>query len=600
MLSTFRRFTKIVIWIVVVAFVGTIIFAWGMDITRSKAQKNFVGTIDGRDVDYKDFRPYLDRLYQQKQAATEEDLDAATVNSIRREAWDTYVADYLINQEIARRNISITDGELYQFIMANPPEDLKTNEAMMTNGKFDPQKFQELLANPQAAQYWKNYEPYYRNQLERNKLYTQIGMTARVSEQEIRDYFMNTNEKAKAEVINVTAMKFLNPGPEVTEDQVKSYYESHKEDYKVEDRASVDYIEFSKDPTEDDWELIHQEILAIKKQLNEGENFDSLAVAYSEDNSAKSGGDLGWFGAGRMVQPFNDAAFALKKGEISEPVRTKFGWHIIKVDDKRKGKDGDEVKARHILLKIKASQYTLEKAYNSAQGFLTAAEDKSFKNAAEELSLEIKNSGLFTETQSVPQLGNNRAINKYAFKNNVGTTPKMFENDAAIYVVKIAEKTKAGTAPFAEVKDRAEQDLKRFMAMNMAENEIKKIYAAIMGGKDFTKAAKEAEYDAFSSDLISRNGFLKVIGRDEAVIGGMFSLANPGDISKPIKYQRGYALLKLLERTSADPSKFAAVRDSLEQTLTREKSNTVLNTWYGELISSANVTDYLDEFFTAR
>ncbi|MEZ5358422.1 MAG: peptidylprolyl isomerase [Candidatus Zixiibacteriota bacterium] len=601
MLSSFRKLTKVVIWVVIVAFVGTIILVWGADITSSKAQKNIIGTIAGRDIDFGLYRPFLDRLYQQEQQKLgDQDMDATMINNLRRQAWDNFVADYLMNQELDKRNVTITNKEMYQYLKYNPPQEFRENPEFQTNGQFDYNKYLGTMANEQATYYWKQVENYYRPELAKAKLQQLIASTVRVGEQDIQEYYMDTQEKVKVEYINVSTAKYINPAPEVSEDQVLDYYNSHKDDYKVEDRASVDYVEFSKEPTDEDWDYIMKEADDVKALIDDGEDFAEMAISYSEGPSAPQGGDLGWFKKGQMVTEFDSAAFAMKVGEVSEPVKTKFGWHIIKLEDKRKKDGQDELKARHILFKIKASENTLSKAFTKAQEFLNNAESDGFDAAAEMDSLEVKNTGLFTENQSIPQLGNMRGVNNFAFQHDIGDISHTYENSSAMFVVRVAEKAKAGIATLDEIRDRVTADARRKLIMDICLGQADKVYDQVKDGANFESAAKEADCSYDKTDFFARNGFIKGIGRDPQPLGAAFSLKNPGDITKPVEYSRGYVIFKLLERQSADLTTYATVKDSIQQVLFQQRANEVLNAWYVELIKDAHVEDYIDEFFTVR
>ncbi|MCK5127434.1 MAG: peptidylprolyl isomerase [candidate division Zixibacteria bacterium] len=601
MLSSFRKIRKVVIYFVLVAFVGTIILVWGADVTRSKAEQNIIGTINGTDIDIQSYRPFVDRAYRQKQAQLgDEEMDAVVESQLRQDAWDQFVADYLLSQEIAKRKITVSDEEWYQFLKFNPPQDLQSNPAFQTDDKFDYQKYFGTLASPEAGAYWKNVEAMYRPELAKMKLQNQISSTVRVSEQEVQDYFTKTSEKAKVDIINISNVTFMTEGIDVSEEEIQNYYTEYKDNYEVDARASVDYVEFSKDPSERDWDIIEQDIIEIKAQIDAGDDFAELAIAYSEDNSAKDGGDLGWFTPGRMVEAFNDAAFALKNGEVSEPVRTKFGWHIIKADDRRKKDDTEEIKARHILLKIKASEETTNLAYRNAQEFLTLADDNSFDYAVDSMKIELKNTGLFTESSNIPQLGNNRSINKFAFKNDAGTISHIYENSASIVIVKVSEKIDAGFASLDEVKDQVTQDLKKEIAMQKCEEQINKAYETMKSGNDFALAAKDAGLVVTTSNLMARDGFLPGVGRDQLAIGTMFSLNNPGDYSAPVRYQRGYAMFKLIERKGADLTIYTAVKDSLQTIVLNSKVSETMNSWYANLIGGAEVEDYIDDFYSSR
>jgi len=601
MLSTFRKYTKAFIWVVVIAFVGTIIFAWGMDVTRSKTQKNIIGTIDGNDIDYRTYQSYYDRLYQQEQAKTNNELDLATLNTIRQNAWDQLVADYLFNREIQDRHITVTNEEFYAFLKYQPPQEIQQSEAFRgEDGKFNYQQYLAALADPRYGSFWQQVEYVYRPELRKMKLQDQIISTVRVSEDEIRDYFMNAKESAKVEYVNCNVAKYADPNLEVSEDDLRNYYANHKEDYKADERVSLDYVMFSKDPTERDWELIKLEAEEIKRMLDEGDNFEELAMAYSDDASASNGGDLGWFGKGRMVKEFEDAAFALNVGEVSDPVRTQFGWHIIKVLDKKKDKDGEQIKASHILLKIKASSETLDKAYSSAQQLSDAISGSDLAGAAQELGDTVKTTGLFTEKSPIPDIGYVKNIVKFAFNNEIGTISPIFETDAMVVVAKVAQKVAAGVQDYDEVADQVRRDFIDFLAKQKCKEDIDKIWAEVQNGASLKKAAKDDGYDVIETNEITRKSFLRGIGNAPEVVGTIFGMENPGDISGPVEYLRGWCIIKLIDRVGADLAEYGQVHDSLQQVILQEKQRDLFNDWYLNMLASANIEDFIDEFFTNR
>lgn len=607
MLGMFRKMTKVVIWLVIIAFVGTIILVWGMDLTgssaRKKAARNIAGTVSGVDLPYRQYSFYLDNLYQEEQAKTPDgELDLATVKKLRRQAWDNLVADYLIGREMDSRNITVTDDEFYLFLKNQPLDELQQNPNFQTDGRFDYNKYLAALSNPQAQQFWTQIDAAYRPQLRRQKLFIEISSTVRVSEDEIKDLFINSNEKAKADIIYVPVAKFTQPGPEVTEAEVKEYYEIHKEEYKTGKRSALNYVSFSKDPTEDDWERARLDLEEIKAEIEAGRDFAEIALERSEDiGSGQNGGDLGFFGTGQMVKPFEDAAFALEIGALSDLVRSKFGWHLIKVMEKKTEDDKEQIRASHILLKVdRASTETLDLLFQRAENFITDANENDFQSAAANLELKVENTGLFEKESLMKGIGTDRAMNKFALNNDVGTISHVYESDATITVVQVSEKAPEGIASLEEVRLQAEIGLKTEMGMMACETEIRKIDDEIKAGVDFKKASIDAGYDVTSTDLIPRNGFIRGIGRDPKVIGTIFSLKNPGDMTEPFKYARGWGIIKLVERQSPDLAEYTEVRDSLEQALTTSKQQEIFNNWYVDVISSAEIEDYLDEIFGAR
>jgi parvulin-like peptidyl-prolyl isomerase len=603
MLSHFRKYTKVFIWVVVVAFVGTIIFAWGMDITRSKTQKNIVGMIDGDDIEYREYQPYLENLYQQQQQQAQGELTISQISQIREQAWNNLIADYLMNREMAKRNIQVTDQEFYQFLKFQPPQEIRQYEVFLTEGNFDYQKYLQALANPSYTGFWAQIEAIYRPELRKLKLQDQIASTVRADEAEIRNHFLASHEKVVLDVVFSPVQKYSSNEYDIPEDQLREYYKSNHTNYEVDERAALEYVAFSKDPTERDWELIKLEAESIKRMLDEGDDFEELAIAYSEDNTnAMEGGDLGWFERGRMVPEFDSAAFALEPGGFSEPVRTQFGWHIVQVVDKKTEDDKEQVHARHILLRIKASSDTVDKAFRNANNLLNEMTGSDLSGTAAGLGFETDTTGLFSKGMRIPGIGVNTGIMNFTFDNPVGTISSVFETDDAVVVAKVTQRKPAGIAEFEVIRDKVEDDLVEFMAKQKCQQDMEGIWSRIQegAGASFEKAAEGAGFEIKRTRPINRQDYIVGIGGDPAIIGTAFGLDNPGDMSGPVEYRKGWAILKLIERESADLSKYSEVRDSLRQTVLSNKQNELLNSWFQDLIESAEIEEYLDEFFASR
>jgi len=170
------------------------------------------------------------------------------------------------------------------------------------------------------------------------------------------EYYGITEDRLKEDIeLNLYVNKLLEPKIKITENEMKNYFEENKDDFKQEEQVKASHI------LVDDEETAKE----IKQKLDNGEDFAELAKKYSTDPTTKDkGGDLGYFTKGKMEKEFENAAFSLKVGEISNPVKTQYGYHIIKVVDKKEGKEANYEESKEEI-KEKLFEEKLPDAYQS-------------------------------------------------------------------------------------------------------------------------------------------------------------------------------------------------------------------------------------------
>ena len=511
MMKAMRKLTKQIMWIVIVAFVGTIIFAWGMEFSGRKQKRGILASINGQDVHLNTFQYLYDQALRQAESSQAR-VDDQTAYRIREEVWNRMVNDYLLQQEVKRRKITVTAAELFEYLKRFPPKELMENPAFQTpEGQFDYQRYLQALADPRVP--WDQVEPYVRTNLTMSKLQQSVISLVRVTDEEVRQYYVDDNEKVKVKYLLVPVSQFLQKDIQVSDPEIQAYYEAHQEDFKVDQSANLSYVVFEKKPSEMDEQKTKERLSDIKKEIEEGEDFAELALEFSDDvASAQDSGDLGWFGKGKMIETFEEAAFSLKPGEMSEPIRSEFGWHLIKVFDQRKKGNEKEIKASHILLKTRISQETFDQLKLKAEEFVDQVKESDLIKVAEEQNLPVFETGWFFEGGYIQDIGTNPEVDEFAFKNKIGKTSEFIETAEGFYVFQIKERRPAGISPLKEVKSVIKGKLSKTKADSLAYNEAQKIYDQIQSGKALEKAADEYGAIYKETDQFSRNSSLPVIG----------------------------------------------------------------------------------------
>ncbi len=608
MFAFLRKLIVPIMGAVLVIFLITIIFQWGMEISSSsRLTKDTVGIVNGEQITIRAFDRYYSSILRKEQEKVDYDLPPEKIDEIRRQAWDQIVNDILINQEVAKRNISVSNEEIYGFLAMYPPADLQSAPQFMTDGKFDYQKYRNAMVNKENAPFWASVEQSIIPELKKYKLQEEIISTVRLAPAEVMDAFVRDKEQVKIAFINVPAIRAGQNLPSPTPEQTRNYYDSHKEQFKVGKRSTLQMVLFPKAASENDWEKVGARMKELYDSAAAGADFAQLARDNSEDNSAQNGGDLGWFGRKQMVPEFDSVVFNLQVNQISRPFRTRFGWHIVKLLGKKTEKetppganaptDVEKVNAAHILLKVTPSQETLDQAKRNADDFEAVSTEKGFDQTAQELKYEIKTTQPFAEGDYVQYLGMDRAAADFAFTNAPGKISGVMENSSNYYVLKVGEHLPEGFLSYDQALSQVTQDVRQDMAREKALSVAQGIYNSIMAGTPMEKAGNPAISPYAETDLINENSSIPAVGKPPEVMGAAFALKNIGEMSKPISYPNGAIILRLLQKVSPNIEDFSKIQDSLKTLVLQKKQQDVYQRWFENLYSSAKIESNLDKFY---
>ncbi|MDI6767199.1 MAG: peptidylprolyl isomerase [Bacteroidota bacterium] len=333
----------------------------------------------------------------------------------------------------------------------------------------------------------------------------------------------------------------------------------------------------------------------ILSEIKSGKDFSELARTHSKDpGSGAKGGDLGWFGKGRMVKPFEEAAFKGKPGQVLGPIKSQFGYHIIKVHSK----DNREVKVSDIHMTIRLSSRTRSEISQRAQDFSYLSKEGSFEKEAAQSRYNILETQSFQQDAVIPGIGMNNAVNKFAFKNKLGTVSEPFYIQKNYGVFMVSEVKEAGVRPLDEVKNVIESRVKR-----EKKNEKIKTMAAEL--RQSLKSTDSLQMLSIKNPQVSvqhlepfnlGSGYIQGIGRDLGFMGGIESL-KPGELSNPILGSRGVYLAKVISKSAFDTTAYGQSKISLRSQVLMEKKNRFFSEWFDQLKKSAEIVDKRDLFY---
>jgi len=604
MMQILRDKMKHIMLLTLLAFLATIIFSWGMGGFKTKltkAQQGIIGVVDGTQIHYEQFlaavNNQLDRIREQ---TGNNDIPEYQIKSIRDQVWESMVSEILIREEISRQGLRISDEEIVYTLRNRPPDFIRNNEQFQTNGKFDFAKYRQALENPNNYRSWLPVENYLRNQLPAQKIQQRIIASVRVTEDEIRNEYMLENQKVKVRYAGFRISDISNENILVAENEIKKYYKNHKENFKVNEQRKIEYVVFQKIPSKDDSLQTYQDAEDIIKQLKAGSDFSSFAKDYSEDRStAVKGGDLGFFGKGEMVKPFEEAAFSAKIRDIIGPVKTRFGLHIIQVLAKKREKGKTKIHARHILIKFIPSPETEENVNTSANYFYEEVTDKSAKpfNVTAKLeNYDLKETNPFFKGNFIPGIGVASHINYLAFNNKKGWISRPITINDNIIVFRISDIIGEYIKPQKEVEKVIQATLVRKKKKEKCRILADNFYKSISNGRTFDKAGSEKSIKINETGFFGWNDYIPQVGKNISFTSSAFSLKK-GEFSKPIETNDGYFILKVIDKQSISDQAFKSQFDQLKNNILQKKQRAFYMAWYNSLKNKAKIEDYRELFF---
>ena len=681
-----------------VFFIVYIVLDWGMDITGRRHQQgagDYVGMVNGTKINHSEFSTLLKQQTDAYRKQSGAEPDDETERQLRTQVWNTMVQQTLIEHELERLNITVTDDEVREILLGPNPPQMIASQFIDSTGRFNRAAYDQALQNTQNRQILIQIEGEVRRQRRLEKLQSLLFATSRVSDPEIRQRFEDKSVAMEAEYVLFDPNTLIPDSMvRVSDEDLRKHYNANQEEFKVRPSRKLKYVLFSTAPTRDDSAAVVTEmnrtmdqvkggsdfvelaktysespvndstfikhgdlsrqlegavfsakkgevvgpvsdysgmhlvkVLAERKGKGEfvrashillnatagpdsvakiqkakdilrrarsGENFGKLVAEFSEDYGSKAtDGDLGWTGKGGWVKPFEQAAFAARVGDIVGPIRSQFGWHVIKVT----GRDNRELRIAALTMKVKMGSQSSDATSQRAQDFAYLSKEEGFEKAAETSSYAMRETPEFVKSSVIPGIGVNDAAMNFAFTKKLNALSEPIAITGGLAVFKITSVREESVRPFDEVKPMLRSQVLREKKMQKLKEQVDAFYKTLGPTSDFSAAAR-----TMPGVLGQKTGSFKAmdapqgVGRDYAFIGQAVSL-KPGDLSKPFEGTRGYYILKMLSKTAFDSTQFAGEKNTLRDQILQEKRNRMFSDWITALRDKATIDDQRDKFF---
>ena len=563
MLQQMRSASKLIFILMAISFVVGFLLLQTSGILNTNAvtTTTAVAEVNGQEILFTQWQQQVAQSAEQERTRRGRSLNGDEMHQLEQRVLDEMINSALLEQEYKRRGITVTTREMQDAADFSPPPAIQQAPELKTNGQFDIEKYRRYRNSAAARQSGLNLylEQYYRDEIRRQKLFDQIATGAYLTDTRLWSAWQDTNDSARVTAVTFAPDRIPDAKVAVADADLDAYLKAHQTDLQRPGRAVVSIVTIPRTITAADTAAARDKAARLRAEIASGTSkFEDVAHAESSDTaSASQGGALGRGARGRFVKQFEDAAFALKPGEISQPVKTQFGFHIIKVTDRK----GDTLAVSHILVPIQqrdsAAAATDRLADQLGRTAATKTRPQAFDSAAKALGLTIVHS---TVVEGQPALMNGAYVpdvSAWAFKGaQPGETSDLVDADNAYYLARLDTIDHGGAATVESARPELTAAVRREKKLDMLVAQAD-TFARDAAATSLEAAAKKHGMTAVETHPFTRNSSIPELGRYNQAIGGAFTLPL-GVVSAPIRTPDAVVVERVDWRKLADRAAFDA------------------------------------------
>ena len=669
----------VMVWVIAVSFGGLWMLqdSGAFDNVGTGGVPN-VALVNDEPVTMQQYQQAVDQQVQQYQQSGQ-DLTPALRAQIEEQTYSQLVDAQLREQEMQRLGVRVSEDEVYDAVYSDTPDPVILQFFGTEDGKVDLARFEQFRTDPQAADQVVAMGDYLRQVRQQRKLDALIAATARVSDAEIAQEYRRQNAVATVRYVPVRYSTVADDEVEVTDRDLKVYYDANREDFRRQKTYTVEYTALQQVPSADDSSRALQRLRQLKPDFEKTQNdslfvtrdmgaftpvarpadafgpavatalfsdptpgrvvgpmiengearllkilgtepaatpsvraqhilfrldqeetanevkaqlesgaisFAAAAARYSTDTSNKDkAGELGWFGEGRMVPAFQEAAFDAPTGTIVGPVQTQFGHHLLRVEER----SDVEVLFTEITRELTSTFQGLRDKADDVR-YYAVQESRPFAEEVERQELALQEATVLEDQRFVPGLQLGPDAIRWIKAAKAGDISEPFDTGTQFVVMHIADVQPEGIQPLDEVRDQLEPRVLREKKEAVVMERLRT--AASGAGSLQAVASAVGETIQTASDLKLSARTVPQLGREPAFIGAAFGL-KPGTVSKPIAGQNAAYVLEVTQRTDPDLAAIPdAERATIRQTLLQRKQQQVQQAWMESLRDRADITDF--------
>jgi peptidyl-prolyl cis-trans isomerase D len=590
-MQAFRNAAKPLMVVVALTF-----FAWlvvdlsGITGNTGLLTKTSVGKVNGQSIDARTYQSVVQQSIDARQREAPGALGLEDYEQIRDQVWEQFVQNNVLDAEYKRRGITVSEDEIVEAMRNSPPPEFQKIPEFQTDSQFDPGKYQRWLTSSVAQQYLPSLEAQYREQLQRSKLLRVVTADIYLSDAALWERFRDEHEKVKIGLTAVIARNIIpDSAVKLSDAEITAYYKAHLDDFQRPATSFLSFVALPRLTTAADTAAARARADSVRAEIAGGAPFADVAQRESSDSaSAARGGDLGEWTKGSMDPAFDSAAFALPLNTLSQPVLSRFGYHVIQITSRK----GTKAKGRHILIPIDVAGAHRDQLDAQADSLEKLGADKADPAALDTVARALKlpiGKTLPVQEGTKVQVGNLvvQDAGLWAFETKPGHTSQVIEAPIAYYIFRLDSLQPGGVPPLGRVRQAAAYQARLEKKIDLARAVAKEYQKRTDAGGSMAAVADSMKLPYKEFGPFSR---VNPPLTDPIVVGTAFGL-EIGRRSGMLDTKNGIYFVKVLEHVKADSAAFVKELDTYRARMINLARQERVRSYIEALRQSAKVVD---------
>ncbi|MEO0203055.1 MAG: peptidylprolyl isomerase [candidate division WOR-3 bacterium] len=587
-----RKLAGVVLWILILAFIGWIGLELGANIVGYKVyqpwERGIVAKVGNYEISYNEFYNEFQKVISDTTRKLKRELTNEEIETLRKKVFDEVVENIRWKLLLEDLKISLTPDAIVRIITLFPPSEILEDTIFYTDGKFDYGKYISLLRDQRSIPFFKDYENRLRRDIPKDIVRYYISVLSNPSDEDAKYEYLYRNRRIKIFYASIPANVIPDTLVRISEDELRKYYRDNKEEFRAPERVKLLIIRAFKYPSVDDSLLARERIENIKEQAKVGENFNKLAFLFSEDITTKNdSGRVKNFLINNLYSEVRDSFLNSKEGDIIGPILTPIGYQIFKIDKKNK----DTVDYSQILIKINPSVQTKKLILDSLKN---AIKNKDFRGFRVDTSDYIP-----TKFEFLPVVGQNDEVRNFIKKGKVGQFSRIFDMGNILVAFGIIDKKKEGYEDYDRVKSIIESRLIVQKKKNLLREKIESVINFVKNNDSLgikLMFNNDPRVVVFESGLITSDMYFPGLpfGQREKFFNEAFS-KNLNEVSV-FEHDQGFLIYKKLEDFMPDMKNFEFQKFIIKSQLYQKNFQNLLSDFEREIRERYPLEDYSEYF----